>query len=155
MTVLPLVMPVTNPEALIVATPGVLLVQVPPAVASVKFIVLPTQTLVGPPIAAIVGDGLTVTDAVTGAEKQPLATPMIVKFVVCTVVVRFISAPGMLVVPPGPAGSIPSRLVVLSLTQLKAVPPIELLKLIVVIKAPEQIVWVAGKPVITGTALTT
>ncbi len=59
----------------------------------------------------------------------------------------------MLVVPPGPAGSIPSRLVVLSLTQLKAVPPIELLKLIVVITAPEQIVCVAGNAVTTGTSI--
>ena len=39
-----------------------LLLQVPPLVASVKLIMEPTQTLVGPPMAA--GNALTVTGAV-------------------------------------------------------------------------------------------
>ncbi len=74
MTVLPLVMPVTNPAASIVATPGLLLVQTPPPVASVNVIVLPAQTLDRPPMAAIVGGGLTVTEAVNRSRETSIGS---------------------------------------------------------------------------------
>ena len=61
---MPSVMPVTVPvDEPIVATPGLLLLQTPPEVASVNVVVIPTHTLVVPPIAA--GFGLTVTVVVT------------------------------------------------------------------------------------------
>jgi hypothetical protein len=61
--------PVTLPPALVtVAWATLLLVHVPPLIASVRLIIDPEHTLVGPAIAA--GKGLTVTGAVT---KQPLA----------------------------------------------------------------------------------
>ena len=51
---------VTDPlEEFTVATPGALLVHVPPEVASLKVVVSPTQTAAVPVIAA--GNGLTVT----------------------------------------------------------------------------------------------
>src|ERR1700688_1316110 len=161
MTALPVVTPVTTPlPALIVATPVLLLDQavVTPPVASVRVIVLPWQTLgglVGPAIAATVGAGFTVTVTVIGAELHPLAMPIIVKFDCCCVFTIFVSAPGIVVVPPGPVGSIPIRFAVLSLTQLKAVPAILLFRIIVVNGTPEQTVWVAGSAVITGAAVTT
>jgi hypothetical protein len=59
-TVVPVVIPLTMPEVdPTVATEVVLLVHVPPGVASVSVIVDPAQTLVGPPMAA--GVALTVT----------------------------------------------------------------------------------------------
>ena len=59
MVTTPEVTPVTVPEvAPIVATPVLLLVHVPPEVASVNVVGNPTQTFVVPPIAA--GFGLTV-----------------------------------------------------------------------------------------------
>jgi hypothetical protein len=61
-------MPVTTPEEVpIVATAGLLLVHVPPGVASVSVMVVPRQTLDDPEMEA--GDGLTVTTALT---VQPL-----------------------------------------------------------------------------------
>jgi hypothetical protein len=63
MTVVPVVTPLTMPDdEPTVATVVLLLIQVPPAVASVTVIVEPAHTLVGPLIAA--GAGLTVTTAV-------------------------------------------------------------------------------------------
>jgi len=59
MVTTPEVTPVTVPDvAPIVATPVLLLVHVPPEVASVNVVVRPTHTFVVPPIAA--GFGLTV-----------------------------------------------------------------------------------------------
>lgn len=52
MVVLPRAIPVTTPELLIVATEGLLLLQVPPDVASASVMVLPIHTLPGPVIAA-------------------------------------------------------------------------------------------------------
>lgn len=63
----------------------------------------------------------------------------------------FVNTPGIEVVPPGPAGSIPTKLVVLSLVQLYVVAPE---KLIVVKTAPEQTNWLAGSAEIVGLALT-
>ena len=55
MVVVPGVMPVTRPvEALIVAMPGRLLLQVTPAVASVSVVVKPTHTLSIPLMAAVI-----------------------------------------------------------------------------------------------------
>ena len=59
MVTIPEVTPVTVPEVEpMVATPVLLLVQLPPEVASVNVVVKPTHTFVVPPIAA--GFGLTV-----------------------------------------------------------------------------------------------
>ena len=58
----PAATPVTTPDILTVARVGVKLLQVPPVVVSVKAVVLPTQTLLVPPIAAgAVGRAYTVT----------------------------------------------------------------------------------------------
>ena len=59
--------PVTTPTALIVATAGVALLHVPPAVASARVVVEAWHTVVVPVITA--GNGLTVTVVVT---KQPV-----------------------------------------------------------------------------------
>jgi len=67
MTEVPPETPVTTPPALIVATAGVALLHVPPAVASDNVVVKPMHTLVVPVITA--GNGLTVTVAV---RKQPV-----------------------------------------------------------------------------------
>jgi hypothetical protein len=64
--------PVTTPEALTVATAVLLEDQVPPAVASLKVVADPTQTLVVPVMAATTGRAFTVTPVVT-AVVQPLA----------------------------------------------------------------------------------
>ena len=50
----------SDPPEVTVATPGLALDQVPNLVASVKWIVSPTQTEVGPTIAPTAGNGLTV-----------------------------------------------------------------------------------------------
>jgi hypothetical protein len=88
-------------------------------------------------MSASVGGGYTEILAVI-AEAHPFNAPTIVNVDVCRVVVVFVNTPGIENVPPGPAGSMPTRLVVLSLVQLKdvAVPP----KLIVAKTAPEQTV---------------
>ena len=67
----PAVTPVITPELLTVATLVVLLVQVPPVVAVVNVVVLPTQTFEVPVICSIVGVGYTVT-VVNFVEEQPL-----------------------------------------------------------------------------------
>ena len=61
--------PVTVPEPFTVAIPVLLLDQDPPPGEPDKFIVLPTQTFVGPPI-FIVGAGLTVTVMVLEFDVQ-------------------------------------------------------------------------------------
>jgi hypothetical protein len=66
------VTPVTTPEALTVATAVLLEDQVPPAVASLRVVVEPTQTEVVPVMAATTGSALTVIPVVT-ALVQPLA----------------------------------------------------------------------------------
>ena len=63
MTEVPAVTPVTTPPAVMVATAGVALLHVPPAVALLSVVVEPTHTLVTPVITA--GSGLTVTVVVT------------------------------------------------------------------------------------------
>jgi hypothetical protein len=65
MRVVPVTMPVTAPEVPMVATEGVLLVQVPPAGRSVRLMVAAAQRADGPLIAP--GSGFTVTLA---TEKQ-------------------------------------------------------------------------------------
>ena len=62
MVAVPAATPVTTPDAVTVATPVLLLVHVPPAVASVSGVVNPTQTDNVPVIAG--GKGLTVTTTV-------------------------------------------------------------------------------------------
>ena len=59
--------PVTTPEPLTVAIPGLLVFQLPPGVISVNAVEAPTHTPVAPTIAA--GLGLTVTTAVA---RQPV-----------------------------------------------------------------------------------
>ena len=62
---LPAATPVTIPVTPIVATPSVLLLHTPAAVALNKDVVSPAQTEGVPVIAATEGKGLTVTDTVT------------------------------------------------------------------------------------------
>ena len=64
---MPAATPVTTPPAVMVATAGVALLHVPPAVALLKVVVEPAQTVVIPAMAT--GNGFTVTVAVT---RQPL-----------------------------------------------------------------------------------
>jgi hypothetical protein len=70
MVVVPAPTPVTTPEALIVATDVLVLLQEPPAVASVKVMVLLTQTVLAPLIAAGV-DGTVITVTVSVSEAVP------------------------------------------------------------------------------------
>jgi hypothetical protein len=70
MVVVPAATPVMTPPET-VATEVLLEVQVPPAVASVRSVVDPAQTLVVPVMAATVGRALTVTVVLT-LEVQPL-----------------------------------------------------------------------------------
>lgn len=69
MVAVPLVTPVTTPAELMVATPVLLLLHEPPAVASAKVTVAPVHTLVVPVMAA--GVVLTVIFC-TAAEPQPV-----------------------------------------------------------------------------------
>src|SRR6202008_1408822 len=62
--VLPVATPETVPEVPMLATSGLLLLHVPPDVASVNVVVRPRQTLFAPPIAA--GFGFTVIGNVVG-----------------------------------------------------------------------------------------
>ena len=71
-TVDPAATPVTIPEAETVAAEVLDEDQVPPAVASVRVMVDPAQTVVGPPMTATVGSAFTVIDLVTLLEQVPL-----------------------------------------------------------------------------------
>ena len=83
----PAATPVTNPDVLTIARVGVELLQVPPVVVSVKAVVLPTQTLLVPPIAAgAVGRAYTVT--VEGVLHPPLLVKVITLVPASTPVTR-------------------------------------------------------------------
>jgi hypothetical protein len=72
MVVVPVVMPVTMPDVPIVATDGLLLLQVPTTVVSVRVTVEPAQTPLGPTI----GPGAAEIDSVTDGDitlLQPVA----------------------------------------------------------------------------------
>ena len=71
-TVDPAATPVTTPEAETVAAAVLEEDQVPPPVASVRGMVDPAQTAVGPPMTATVGRALTVMVAVWLLEQVPL-----------------------------------------------------------------------------------
>lgn len=64
MVAAPTATPVTTPVEPIVAMDGLLLLHVPPVVASARTVVYPAHTLELPVMAAIVGNALTVTKAV-------------------------------------------------------------------------------------------
>jgi hypothetical protein len=66
---MPVAMPVNIPPVLIVPFAGILLLQVPPDVASVSVMLLPTHTIGVPPITA--GNGFTVIGNVI---EQPAPT---------------------------------------------------------------------------------
>ncbi len=71
----PAAMPVTTPPALIVATAVLDDDQVPPAVASAKVVVRPTQTLIEPVMAATTGSGFTVTvSLIVAVQPNALVT---------------------------------------------------------------------------------
>jgi hypothetical protein len=72
MRVEPVLTPVTTPDVLMVAIPGVTELQVPPAVASVSVIVEPTQTVPGPDIDAG-ADGTVVTVSLRVEAVEPHA----------------------------------------------------------------------------------
>jgi hypothetical protein len=115
--------PVTTPVASIVATAGVALLHVPPAVASVRVVVDPMQTVSVPPIAA--GKGLTVTVAVT---RQPVGNvyditdvPAVTPVTTPAPVIVATAGVALLHVPPAVA----SVKVVVDPTQTDNVPPID------------------------------
>ena len=89
------------------------------------------------------GNGFTVTATLVVEEQVP-AKIVIEKTVVCGTDVLFINAPGILL--PLPLFAIPVILVVLVLVQLIADPATALISVIlmVLIAAPEQIVWSEG-----------
>jgi hypothetical protein len=68
----PLFTPLTTPVAPILATNGLLLLQIPPGVTSLNVIKEPVQIVVGPVIAATVGTTVTVTGNVADALPQPV-----------------------------------------------------------------------------------
>src|ERR1035437_9147041 len=67
----PAATPVTTPVPETVAFAVLLLLHTPPAVASLKVVVEPLQTLVAPAIAA--GEGVIVTTTLPSVPQQPLA----------------------------------------------------------------------------------
>ena len=66
--------PVTNPTALTVATEVLPLLHVPPAVASVKEVLVPEQNSPVPVIPVTVGNGVTVIVCVAVAVPQGFVT---------------------------------------------------------------------------------
>jgi len=66
--------PMTTPDVPTVAIAALLLIQVPPLVASVKVIVAPEHTVVGPEMAATVGVAVRVIECVAIAVPQLLVT---------------------------------------------------------------------------------
>ena len=70
----PAATPVTTPVALTVAMPGDTELQVPPVVASVKFVVVKGQATNTPVIVPAFGEALTVTTAVAATVPQLLVT---------------------------------------------------------------------------------
>ena len=74
MVAVPADMPVTTPVLPIVATPELLLLHTPPALALLNVIVDASQTVVVPVIVPAFGNGLTVTTAVVLATPQLLVT---------------------------------------------------------------------------------
>ena len=71
---MPPLMPVTVPVVLTLATAGLLLLQLPPLVASASADVLPAQNVVVPVMAATVAPVLTVTVLVAVAVPQALVS---------------------------------------------------------------------------------
>ena len=70
----PAATPVTVPVAPTVAVPGDTELQVPPATASLRFVVVAGHTTRPPVIVPALGNGLTVTIALAAAIPQPLVT---------------------------------------------------------------------------------
>ena len=66
--------PVTSPVALMVATAVLLLVQVPPAIASARVAEPPTQTMDGPVIAPASASGLMTMVLVATEVEQAVAS---------------------------------------------------------------------------------
>ena len=66
----PGVTPVTTPEVFTVATLVAALLHIPPVAASVRFVLVPVQTLSTPVIAPAKGSGFTVTTAVAATVPQ-------------------------------------------------------------------------------------
>lgn len=96
--------------------------------------------------------GFTITAAFTLAPGQPDAVGVTVKFTVCGIAVLLFKTPEIF---PEPLAAIPETLALLSLVQLKVVPAIAPLKLIVLTDVPEQILCDAGEAVAFGIGLTT
>ena len=95
MSTVPAVTPVTIPELFIVATETSELDHVPPDVASVKEIVLLTQTLPDPVIAATAGIALIVNVAVLPEEGKELHPTNAISVMVISVEPRFVAADAM------------------------------------------------------------
>ena len=103
-------------------------------------------------VATAFGVGFTSTVAVMAVPVQPLAVGVIVKVTVTGAVVVFVSEPLIL---PEPLAAMPVTVPVLSRVQLNVVPGTEPLSAMVVIAAPEQIVWLAGVATAVGIGFTT
>ena len=74
MVVVPGAIPVTTPVALIVATPVLTLLHIPPGVPSLRLVVAVGHTVKVPVIVPALGVALTVTTAVAAAVPQLLVT---------------------------------------------------------------------------------
>src|SRR5665213_1131398 len=132
------------PDCTVVLSPTVFTLSVAIHV-KVDAISLVNGTLTVPPLhivallpLVIVGGGLTFTVSANVVEGQPLAIAVIVKMVDCKILVELVNVP--VILAPLPFAAIPVRITVLSLTQLKVVPaiPFVLVIVIVVIGTPEQ-----------------
>ena len=71
---MPVATPVTTPALLTVASAALLLLQVPPVVASVSVMVAPVHTIAGPVMVPADGAGLTVSACVATAVPQLVVT---------------------------------------------------------------------------------
>ena len=123
-----------------VATLSLVQLNVVPATDPLSTIVvigIAEHTVCDAGVATAFGVGFTSTVAVIGAPTQPLAVGVIVNVTVTGAKVVFVNAPAML---PLPLAAIPVTATILSLVQLKVVPPTDPDNTIVVIAPPEHIV---------------
>ena len=120
-------------------------------VKAIVVIAEPEQMVCEEGVACASGPGLTKTVAVVVGPVQPLAVGVIVKVTVIGAKVVFVRAPDIL---PEPDAVIPVTVAALSLVQAYVVPVVLLVRAIVVIVAPEQMVWEAGVAIALGVGLT-
>lgn len=118
---------------------------------TIVVIVAPEQMVCDTGVATAFGVGFTSTVAVVDGPGQPLATGVMVKVTVIGALVRLVNEPLIL---PLPFVKMPVTVAELSLDQLKVVPATLPDNTIVVIAAPEQMVWLAGVATAFGVGFT-